>query len=986
MKKYYCLVLLILCTISQNIAAQNDVSPSRAYGFRVYDDARRDLSLVSFYVDNPSDITDEATHGLSSLRAAAFDGRFYYIMDSDDGMVAARFLAFDKDRNDVDTIITYGLTDIEGGMLFLDMAYDTSTDQLYGVAFCIGESIIDGDDIDVPLNLYTIDRKTGLCTLVGTQNSLYVVAIAFSADGTLYAMANDGSLWRLNKSNFKAEQRLCSTRIATTGLQSMAFDDQTGILYWTAITESGHGFLGSFSISESKATYKEVGATADNTEVTGLAIESNPPSKLAPAAVNALKATADKTGAKRATLSWTNPTTLIGKDVITEAFAVRIHRNGTLVAELADQMPGAEVAYTDEGAEGLIEYSVVAANAAGEGRISYADTIFVGIDKPGHVRHLIATRPTSANDIFLQWEAPATGERGGWFDASQLRYDIVRLPDNMKVATGLTADTFTDNTITQPNAYSYRVTALTDAGSGPATESNFIYSGPAISTPYTCAFDTENAISTWTVIDEDGDGYSWTPTADRYDTFMKYFPADFLNPDTTASDWLISAPIHLETGKHYRFQWSLRTQGPLFPVSIRSTLGLANASRDSYQTLQQLNHEAIDMQGMFVDMETIIQVNASDDYVVGFQALNPVSMHVTDIIIEEMSAVDLAAIDINGPDIPLLNVETSYNVNVANKGYSTIEAYDVDIIDEAGHVLGTARVDEPIAPQQCHTAAVSWTPTATGNQRIAARVQVSGDNNDNNDQTDFIDITVFDQGSWLDLKDGHLFSSDAPFNLMATHSAVQTIYPKDSLQLLPNPVQITGIKYYYSKNGNFFPGTFQAKVYMANTSLNAFPDDNPQFLPMSDFTLVYDGPLTPNTDMEELGIAFTTPFVYTGQGICIYTQHETTSTGSSLWWLIHYMGTDENHHTLLYRGDTAYDGTQEVESSQEYPNVSFFFPAIDLGIEEAKNGEWRMKDNIDAVYDLQGRKVDEVSGRHGSLPLQLSKGIYIVGGKKVVVK
>jgi hypothetical protein len=75
-----------------------------------------------------------------------------------------------------------------------------------------------------------------------------------------------------------------------------------------------------------------------------------------------------------------------------------------------------------------------------------------------------------------------------------------------------------------------------------------------------------------------------------------------------------------------------------------------------------------------------------------------------------------------------------------------------------------------------------------------------------------------------------------------------------------------------------------------------------------------------------------------------------------------------------------------VESSQEYPNVSFFFPVIDLGIEEAKNGEWRMKDYIDAVYDLQGRKVDEVSGRHGRLPLQLSKGIYIVGGKKVVVK
>ena len=39
-----------------------------------------------------------------------------------------------------------------------------------------------------------------------------------------------------------------------------------------------------------------------------------------------------------------------------------------------------------------------------------------------------------------------------------------------------------------------------------------------------------------------------------------------------------------------------------------------------------------------------------------------------------------------------------------------------------------------------------------------------------------------------------------------------------------------------------------------------------------------------------------------------------------------------------------------------------------------------------SVYDLSGRKVGEVSGRHGSLPLQLPKGIYILNGKKVVVK
>ena len=38
-----------------------------------------------------------------------------------------------------------------------------------------------------------------------------------------------------------------------------------------------------------------------------------------------------------------------------------------------------------------------------------------------------------------------------------------------------------------------------------------------------------------------------------------------------------------------------------------------------------------------------------------------------------------------------------------------------------------------------------------------------------------------------------------------------------------------------------------------------------------------------------------------------------------------------------------------------------------------------------AIYDLSGRKVGEVSGRQ-NLPLQLPKGIYILNGKKVVIK
>ena len=54
------------------------------------------------------------------------------------------------------------------------------------------------------------------------------------------------------------------------------------------------------------------------------------------------------------------------------------------------------------------------------------------------------------------------------------------------------------------------------------------------------------------------------------------------------------------------------------------------------------------------------------------------------------------------------------------------------------------------------------------------------------------------------------------------------------------------------------------------------------------------------------------------------------------------------------------------------------------GINQMENGELTIENSV--VYDLSGRKINEVSGRHGSLPLQLPKGIYIVNGKKVVVK
>ena len=52
--------------------------------------------------------------------------------------------------------------------------------------------------------------------------------------------------------------------------------------------------------------------------------------------------------------------------------------------------------------------------------------------------------------------------------------------------------------------------------------------------------------------------------------------------------------------------------------------------------------------------------------------------------------------------------------------------------------------------------------------------------------------------------------------------------------------------------------------------------------------------------------------------------------------------------------------------------------------EPLNNKEQRINDKRGGVYDLQGRKLDDVGA--GPVPARLHKGLYIIGGKKVVIK
>ena len=121
-----------------------------------------------------------------------------------------------------------------------DMAYDYSTSTMYGIRTSGNGS-----------ELVTIDLGNGTATPIGpTGANLH--ALACSTDGRLYALTDGGELCTVDKST-AATATVGSTGIADVAyLQSMAFDHNTGRLFWAHTGEMSQGEL--YEVDPASAT------------------------------------------------------------------------------------------------------------------------------------------------------------------------------------------------------------------------------------------------------------------------------------------------------------------------------------------------------------------------------------------------------------------------------------------------------------------------------------------------------------------------------------------------------------------------------------------------------------------------------------------------------------------------------------------------------------------------------------------------------------
>lgn len=144
----------------------------------------------------------------------------------------------------------------------LDMAYDYSTSTMYAIR-------PDGDNANV--ELVKVNTGDGTVEAVGSVGFI-VRALACNVSGRLYAIGDDGNLYTINPAT--AEPDLVGATGVTNVkyLQSMAFDHNTGRLFWAHTGDSTNGAIHEVDAASGKATL--LGSTLfnklDEAEIVGL--------------------------------------------------------------------------------------------------------------------------------------------------------------------------------------------------------------------------------------------------------------------------------------------------------------------------------------------------------------------------------------------------------------------------------------------------------------------------------------------------------------------------------------------------------------------------------------------------------------------------------------------------------------------------------------------------------------------------------------------
>lgn len=209
-----------------------------------------------------------------------------------------------------------------------------------------------------------------------------------------------------------------------------------------------------------------------------------------PGSVTELSIRPAEQGLLSATLTFKAPVITVDGAELTSISNIDIYRGADKIHSIINPAPGETLTYVDGDAKQSDNvYRIVCVNGKGEG-YSVEKSVYVGHDRPGLPVNVRAHEENG--NAVITWEAPKTGESGGYFDPSAVTYTVLRANDEKELAVGLTELTFTDENPPlggfRQEFFQYYVYAQSPAGYGYGQVSNTVSIGEPYGLPFVESF------------------------------------------------------------------------------------------------------------------------------------------------------------------------------------------------------------------------------------------------------------------------------------------------------------------------------------------------------------------------------------------------------------------------------------------------------------------------------------------------------------------
>ena len=487
----------------------------------------------------------------------------------------------------------------DNAMIAVSATYDQTSGKVYG---CFYTSDLKG------LTIGTVDydkaEREVLC-----PTDLTFLVMAADKYGRLYGIDKKADLYRIDKKTG------AQTKIGNTGVtigayyQSAAFDFKTNKLYWASASDSEeNNVLYEVSVNTGQAT--EIKEFPDNEQLVCLYIPQTVDKK-APQVVSDIELNftdASTTGAVKFKL----PTKAVDNSALSENLEYFILVDGDTL-KTGTAAPGAIVNENVTVVGGKTPFVIFAKNNAGESKRT-VEKKWIGRDIPLQPENIKLTLDTKSK-LTLTWTAPTKGKNGGYVNPSDLRYKIVRYPDEVVVADSHVGTTFSEEiTSRKLTAYYYKVSAVNEGYTGEEIVSNKVLVGDPLEAPYVEEFDGQPAFDLFTVFDANKDSRTWV--MNKVDN-MVY---NQFNTVRDADDWLISPPIHLNNDRQYFFSFVVQSTNKLNTERISASLGNGTVINDSYKVIvPDTSFHGPDA----VTLSTLVSVEKDSIYNFAFHATSP---------------------------------------------------------------------------------------------------------------------------------------------------------------------------------------------------------------------------------------------------------------------------------------------------------------------------------------------------------------------------